>query len=299
VLWNALTGLSLFRGESDAATLHNILHKVVPPPSLVGLKPPKMFDEVCQRALERDPEKRFESALEFAEALRQIAIAHRVLGSRVEVAHWVTSSFGNEFDERRKAIRDAALRPPPPSGAIAGVPPLPEITAPTSLPGATSHSVSVQVSGAAQAAAQPRRRALYAAAAALALLLTGVIWLVVRGGSADTALSESGGVPSGVAPGSPLPRAVAAPAPAPAEAAAAAETATAAAASAEAKPAARVSRLLQGAAPRAAPRPAPVSSSKPPAKVSEPAAPTATEDKPMPKPASESTFDRNPYLRKK
>lgn len=107
LLWSALTARRLFRGSSDAATLGNVLSMPIPVPSSVGLKPPAVFDDICMRALERDPEKRFSSALEMEEALREVAIANGFLGSRREIAEWVHTAFDDELTERRNAIRSA------------------------------------------------------------------------------------------------------------------------------------------------------------------------------------------------
>jgi eukaryotic-like serine/threonine-protein kinase len=312
VLWNALTGLSLFRGESDAATLHNILYKPVPAPSTVGLKPPAIFDEVCMRALERDPDKRYESAREMAEALRQIAITHRVLGSRGEVAQWVTSTFGPEFEERRKAIRDAAQRREAERGEIT-MPQLVDIaaTGTISLPGiATSHSVSMQVTATPPEQPAPRRGALFAALAAAAVVLLVVGWFLVRKSPAEPAAVAPVPPPPGVAARpapEPSPAATSAPEPSPA-----ATPAPEAAASVE-QPGdtppesapSTASRLERPAAPirapvRGGPRPASAPPSRPAsAKPETGSQPAPAAEKPLPQPASEPPIERNPYLRKK
>jgi eukaryotic-like serine/threonine-protein kinase len=108
LLWTALTGRRLFLGSSDAATLNNILHMEIPPPSSVGLKPPTAFDAVCLKALARDLDERFNSAHEMEEALREAALTSGTFGSRSEVGAWVKAAFGNELEERRKAIRASA-----------------------------------------------------------------------------------------------------------------------------------------------------------------------------------------------
>lgn len=110
VLWSALTGRALFRGESDAETLRRILHLDVPAPSKVGLAPPPVFDGIVQKALARDPDHRFASAGAMAEALRDAALAAGLLGAPTRVARWVRDTFAAEIDERHRQIRDAAAR---------------------------------------------------------------------------------------------------------------------------------------------------------------------------------------------
>jgi eukaryotic-like serine/threonine-protein kinase len=110
VLWTALTGKHLFKADNDASTVLALLTKEIPPPSTEGWKPPPLFDEVVLRALDRNPETRFSSALEMAEALRRVASASGLVCSKHQVAKWVTETFGEELALRRQAIREAAQR---------------------------------------------------------------------------------------------------------------------------------------------------------------------------------------------
>ncbi|HEX4339281.1 MAG TPA: protein kinase [Polyangiaceae bacterium] len=111
VLFSLLTGQHLFRDENDAATVHNVISKEIPLPSTQGEhKPPIAFDAVIMKALERDPTKRFDTALDMAEALRKAAVEANVQGTRQSVARWVTSTFGEELESRRVAIREVTKR---------------------------------------------------------------------------------------------------------------------------------------------------------------------------------------------
>jgi serine/threonine-protein kinase len=105
MLWSALTGRKLFLGASDAETLTNILTLEVPKPSTVGFQPPPELDDVCLKAMEREPAKRFQSMADMEDALRIAAERAGVLGSKREVAEWVNSRFGDELAERRSVVR--------------------------------------------------------------------------------------------------------------------------------------------------------------------------------------------------
>jgi serine/threonine-protein kinase len=110
VLWNSLTGTTLFRGESDGQTIHGILEKVIPAPSSEGLRPPPCFDAVILRALSRDPENRYATALEMAEDLRATAVSNGIAVTKNQVARWVGEILGPELEQRRKAIREVSQR---------------------------------------------------------------------------------------------------------------------------------------------------------------------------------------------
>jgi serine/threonine-protein kinase len=110
VLYSLFTGEHLFRDDNDAATVHNVVSKEIPVPSTRGEHPPERFDAIILKALDRDPSKRFESALQMADELRKAAVECGVLGSRHECAKWVTSTFGEELESRRGAIREVTRR---------------------------------------------------------------------------------------------------------------------------------------------------------------------------------------------
>lgn len=72
LLWEMLTGESLFRRVSDGATLHAVVSAPIAAPSTVDatLAP---LDSLCAKALARDPALRFQSAREMGEAIREAA----------------------------------------------------------------------------------------------------------------------------------------------------------------------------------------------------------------------------------
>jgi serine/threonine-protein kinase len=117
VLWSALTGERLFHGATVDDTLQRVCTQPIPAPSSVGLRPPKVFDAVVLRALERDPEARYESAEAMQIALRDAALQDGHLGLPSETAAWVRSVVGRELSHRRLLILEAT-RP-----VVATIPP--------------------------------------------------------------------------------------------------------------------------------------------------------------------------------
>ncbi|MBN1655570.1 MAG: protein kinase [Deltaproteobacteria bacterium] len=110
ILWNALTGERLFDADNDSATVEAIVNNDVRPPSVTEAKPPACFDEIVLRALERDPEKRYASALEMGEALRKTAAENDMIGSRQQLAAWIEKLFGDDLERRRSEIRRTVQR---------------------------------------------------------------------------------------------------------------------------------------------------------------------------------------------
>lgn len=106
VLWELLAGRTLFHGENDAETIHKILEAPIPPPN----GPTLAVDEVCLKALERDPARRYETAEALAKALA--TAGERVIASHEDVAKVAREAFGADVDARRAALAKDATEEP-------------------------------------------------------------------------------------------------------------------------------------------------------------------------------------------
>jgi serine/threonine-protein kinase len=78
VLHECLTGVRLFRGDDDAATLRQVLEKPIAAPSKVRAGVPRALDRIVMRALERDPERRYASAALMARDLDEVVLSSRL-----------------------------------------------------------------------------------------------------------------------------------------------------------------------------------------------------------------------------
>jgi serine/threonine-protein kinase len=131
VLWNALTGKKLFHDRVEHMTMSNVFDRKIPRPSTLGLSPPPVLDAIVMKALERDPQRRFQDAAEMAGALRDVARGAACLASGTEVAEWVAQTFGAELTARRAALHELAAQPRPRRGSRAEIAMLPRLVAPT------------------------------------------------------------------------------------------------------------------------------------------------------------------------
>lgn len=105
ILWESLTGRRLFKGDSNAATLNKLLNDDVVPPSRLWANL-EQYDEIVMKALNRDPEERFQTADEFAEALDAAAGGTGVAKTR-DVAEVVRSLNAEKLQQERQRVRDA------------------------------------------------------------------------------------------------------------------------------------------------------------------------------------------------
>ncbi len=106
ILWECLTGQRLFRAENHAATLNKICLEPIPMPSSVD---PALaaFDYVLARGLARDPEQRYQSAEEFAEAIEHAAPSLGGVAKQREVAQLVREFAAEKISHDAELIRSA------------------------------------------------------------------------------------------------------------------------------------------------------------------------------------------------
>jgi serine/threonine-protein kinase len=99
LLWEMTTGGRLFFEQSDMATLVKVRKAEVVPPSQVKPGVPSELDAIVLKALARDPDQRFQRADMLYEALEVFANEHGGAWNTMQLARWMVSTFGSEFDE--------------------------------------------------------------------------------------------------------------------------------------------------------------------------------------------------------
>jgi serine/threonine protein kinase len=112
ILWEVLCGKRLFKADNEAATLQRILVEAIRPPSQVNADIPPSFDAVVLRALDRQPEKRYQTAADFADALEaagreaaKLSVSDVGVASPREVASYVQQILGQEIGAQRESVR--------------------------------------------------------------------------------------------------------------------------------------------------------------------------------------------------
>jgi serine/threonine protein kinase/Tfp pilus assembly protein PilF len=85
VLYEMLTGQLPFTGDYEPALLYSIVNERAEPLSSVNEALPLELEQVVERALEKDPERRFQSAGELAEALEELRESLHLLPKRTRL----------------------------------------------------------------------------------------------------------------------------------------------------------------------------------------------------------------------
>jgi serine/threonine-protein kinase len=117
VLWEALAGKRLFRGDNESDTLGRVLAANVSAVSEVDatLAP---LDAILSRALARDRENRTATAEDLAHELERAATAAGLLSTHADVGRFVRRVAGESLAERRRALRDSPKSVPPSLSAL-------------------------------------------------------------------------------------------------------------------------------------------------------------------------------------
>ncbi len=116
LLWEALTGTRLFKGDSEAATLNLTLQGEIPLASSLRPEVPAALDAIVQKALERNPKRRFPSAHAMRDSLRSVASTECLSYDARALCQLMTELFADELFEQRShvtaSLRKAETAPP-------------------------------------------------------------------------------------------------------------------------------------------------------------------------------------------
>jgi serine/threonine-protein kinase len=108
VLWEITVGKRLFQREHEAATMCAVLQDPIPSPSSVRADYPELLETIVLRALERDPNARYQTAAELARELeRFVALSGQMTGAE-EVASVMHSHFAKKIAVREKLLNESA-----------------------------------------------------------------------------------------------------------------------------------------------------------------------------------------------
>lgn len=104
MLWEALAGCKRPLGETEASTYQARVMGTELPIERAAPKAPPQVVKICNRALERQPEKRFQTALEFRQALDQYLQSTGWNNGTEQVRAFMHEQFAAEMEEMRRRI---------------------------------------------------------------------------------------------------------------------------------------------------------------------------------------------------
>lgn len=119
VLYECLTGIKLFAGDSDLAIMKRIVEGPVYPPSYFREDIHPGVEAIVVRALEREPQNRYQSAYDMQHAIDAFLSGHEFTPSNIHLANFLKQLYKDELAQEhsrnvkaaRVAAADTALRP--------------------------------------------------------------------------------------------------------------------------------------------------------------------------------------------
>ncbi|HMA91499.1 MAG TPA: protein kinase, partial [Polyangiaceae bacterium] len=197
MLWEAIAGCKRPMGETEASTYQARVQGTELPIERAAPKAPAELVKICNRALERHPERRFQTALEFRKALDHFLESTGWSNGTEHLRTFMHDQFAAEIEEMRRRIDEHLGK----SRSMGGRP-LTTLAALDSLPPNT-HSGDIQKPTArpvsASILAWARRPVILAAGTAACLtVIAAVVWL-------NRAEATSSVVPSSTAQAMPSP----------------------------------------------------------------------------------------------
>jgi serine/threonine protein kinase len=112
ILYEMLSGDRLFQGETDFETLEKIKAAKVPDIQAVNPEVPDELAAIVRKALEKNLEKRFQSASDMHVALSKVLYTHFSEFKPERVTQFVQELFGDEISKEAKELKDAVASIP-------------------------------------------------------------------------------------------------------------------------------------------------------------------------------------------
>jgi len=121
VLYEWLTGFKLFTGDSEVAILKSITEGKIYAPSYFKADIPEAVESILMKALDKDREKRYQTAWEMQYDLDQFLSQYEFTPSNIHLSNFLKQLFNDELDEEKKRI-SRANTPAGPGEIVQGVP---------------------------------------------------------------------------------------------------------------------------------------------------------------------------------
>jgi serine/threonine-protein kinase len=112
-LWETTVGKRLFKAHNDFATIDRVMRKVIPSPKRFHPDFPAELEHILFKALERDVERRYQSARAMADDLRAFLASRANLVGPTALAGLMDAVFPERKQARTELINKAALEHPP------------------------------------------------------------------------------------------------------------------------------------------------------------------------------------------
>jgi serine/threonine-protein kinase len=112
VLYEWLTGFKLFTGDSEVAILKSITEGKIYAPSYFKADIPEAVEAILMRALEKDRDRRYQTAWDMQYDLDQFLSQYEFTPSNIHLSNFLKQLFNDELEEEKSRLADQP-RPSP------------------------------------------------------------------------------------------------------------------------------------------------------------------------------------------
>jgi eukaryotic-like serine/threonine-protein kinase len=109
VLYEWITGFKLFTGDSEVAILKSITEGQIYSPSYFKSDIPEQVEAILMKALEKDRDKRYQSAWDLQYDLDQFLSSYDFTPSNIHLSNFLKQLFSDELEEEQARIKVPAL----------------------------------------------------------------------------------------------------------------------------------------------------------------------------------------------
>lgn len=113
ILWESTVGLRLFKHDSELGTATRILKMPVPKPSEFREDYPKELERIIFKALNRNPDERYQTAQEIAEDLHELLKSCPQPVRPAQLSEYMKMAFADRYEKRLELQRSAREDDPP------------------------------------------------------------------------------------------------------------------------------------------------------------------------------------------
>jgi len=110
VMYELLTARRLFKRESELSTLDAVLQAEVPPLTRLDGSVPREGEAVLQKAVAREPERRFEDARKMQLAIEEVMLTTRMPASSAHLAAYMDELFEEDLQQEREQEQESLSR---------------------------------------------------------------------------------------------------------------------------------------------------------------------------------------------
>ncbi|MEC7522103.1 MAG: PEGA domain-containing protein [Myxococcota bacterium] len=106
MLFELTTGRRLFRGKNEMETLRKIVEEEYPQPRQLNPNLNPRLEEIILRSLEKDPERRYQTASEMQADLEDYIRSEQLKVSALSLGSWMQDLFADKLDQQKQMLAE-------------------------------------------------------------------------------------------------------------------------------------------------------------------------------------------------